>query len=254
MNETSPPQNQTAGAPALPVCYSTLTPLYAEQHGALRFKAKADYSFARGVNAVPLLAEEFPRAQLSFPIVFPSGEGGIPVALLGTEKDRNDHVNEDGTWRQGSYVPAYLRRYPFALVRESAESDRMLLCADLSADTLTEEGSGTDDLLFENAGPSAMGSRVVDFCRRFEEGLYRTRAMIRDLAKHDLLQASQVQVRGPTGKMARVEGFNMVTEERMRALPDDVLADFARRGIIGLLAAHQFSIATFTDVMKSKVS
>lgn len=254
MTETDVTSDTQTKAQGLPVCYASLMPLYAEQHGNLGYAGTSDYSFARNVNAVPLLAEEFPRAQLSYPIVFPGAEGGLPVALLGTEAGSNDHINPDGTWRSGSYIPAYLRRYPFALVREKEGSDRMLLCADTTAATLSEVEPGDAGLLFDGDAPSALGSRIVDFCRRYEEGLYRTRALIADLAKHDLLQPSKVQVKGPSGKTARIEGFHMVTEEKLRALPDDALADLARRGIVGLLAAHHFSIANFSGIVKDKVS
>ncbi|MEO1495106.1 MAG: SapC family protein [Pseudomonadota bacterium] len=246
MTDTDVLAQPLPGVSNLPLCYGSLTPLVAQRHGALRYKAPGRYDFSATVNAVPLLAEEFPRAQGAYPIVFTSAEPHLPVALLGHETGRNEFVDADGTWRKDTYVPAYLRRYPFALVSEKEGSDRMLLCADVGASGFCE--TGPDPLLFDGDQPSETATRIIDFCKRYEESLQRTRAMVRELSDLGLLEDSTVRIaRG--GVAHRVEGFRMISETKMRALDDAPLASLARRGVIGLASAHIFSTQRFSDLV-----
>lgn len=233
------------GVNALPVCYTSLTPLVPQRHGSLRFARAQGYAFARGVNAVPALAEEFANAQNTCPIVFTRAEQPRPVLLMGMTSGKNDHVGPDGAWPPGQHVPGFLRRHPFMLVREKSASSRMILCADLSADGFSEtEGQP----LFEDGEPTEVIKRVLDYCERYEQATLRTDALVAELVALDLFQDASVSIRTENATR-KIEGFRTVSEERFKSLDDAKLADLARRGIIGLLAAHWASIQQFQDIV-----
>lgn len=234
----------------LPLCYKSLTPLVAEHHRSMSYVADGDFSFAANVNAVPLMAEEFPRAQLTFPIVFTKAAPYSPVALLGPETGKNDFVGADGRWRKDAYVPAYLRRYPFALVGDGTEGGRMLLCADLQSSTMSE--SREEGKLFDGDAGTETANNIMEFCKRYETSMQRTRAMVKELADHDLLEDSVVNIKRGE-KTARIEGFKLVSEKRLRELDDAALAGLTRRGVTSLLAAHQFSIARFSGMFQEAI-
>ncbi|MEL6511680.1 MAG: SapC family protein [Pseudomonadota bacterium] len=229
----------------LPLLYQTLVPLSPEGQGALSFEDTRDYGFAAKANAIPLTADEFPMALKHYPIVFSSGKVPTPLALVGMQKDRNDFVNDDGTWREGAYVPAYLRRYPFAMVRESDTAERNILCADLSS-TMFASGGTSERKIFADGKPSKLLNDILEFCNRYEVSLHRTRLMIEGAQKHDLIGPSTVSV-SREGKTLKVEGFSVISEERLRDLSDKVLADFARRGVLNIFAAHHMSLMNFSS-------
>jgi hypothetical protein len=234
------------GVSALPLCYTSLTPLVAQQHGALCYERKPNFSFAANINAVPLVAAEFPKAISFYPVVFTRAEPFLPVALLGPENGKNEFLANDGSWREGAYIPAYLRRYPFALASEKQGSERMLLCADLKAEGFSE---GTSGQLFEDSEPSAHAKQILDFCSRFETAMQNTRAMVRELSDLDLLEESAVNIsRGE--QTFRINGFRVVSEQKMRDLDDEKLASLTRRGIVGMVTAHLFSTQRFSDLIQ----
>lgn len=238
------------GVNTLPVCYTSLTPLVPQRHGSMCYRRTTGFAFAGGVNAVPALAEEFANAQNTCPIVFTRGNQPKPVLLLGMTSGRNDHVGPDGAWPPGQHVPAFLRRYPFMLVRESSASSRMILCADLAADGFSEtEG----EPLFEADGATDTMKRILNFCERYEQASLRTDALVAELASLDLFQDASVSIR-TGGGTKKIDGFRTVSEDRFKALDDAKLADFARRGIIGLLAAHWASIQQFQDIVPGMAS
>ncbi|MEM1385822.1 MAG: SapC family protein [Pseudomonadota bacterium] len=234
-------------AASLPLFYQSLTPLFAERHSMLSFDPKRRFDFAAKGNAIPLLADEFQTTQSAYPIVFTTKDPVVPVALMSADQGSNDMVDADGNWREGQYVPAYLRRFPFALVREKEGSDRMVLCADLTSGHFATEGE--EKRLFEGDKPSAVAERIIDFCTRYEKAMQRTMAMTKQLQDHDLLHPGSVTLERREQKF-RVDGFQIVDEERLRALADEPLAGLARQGLVGLIAAHHFSLARMSSLFE----
>lgn len=233
----------------LPLLYRALTPLAAERHERLAITEARSFDFASEASAIPLTVDEFPQAMRAYPIVIADGEHPVPVALVGLKAGRNEHVDAAGAWTPGAYIPAYVRRYPFCLLKESQASGRNILCADLSSVLLTEApGAGT--LLFADGKPSERLRAILDFCNRFEAAMERTRAVMREAKELGLIAPSAVTVtRGE--RSLRVEGFSIVVEERVRELADDTLAGLARRGVLGLFAAHQLSTMNFSGFGKA---
>lgn len=228
----------------LPSLYKALIPLIAERHGNLFLSDARGYDFARTANAIPLTVDEFPQAMRHYPVVLAGSDVPTPVALVGHAPGQNDHVNDVGSWREGCYVPAYLRRYPFAYLRESETSDRNILCADLSA-VLFETTGEPDRALFQDGEPGPVLKNVMDFCNRYEVALQRTRAAMEEAVKLELIDAASVTVKAK-GKSLKVEGFSMISEDKLRKLPDATLAGLARRGVLNIYYGHHLSLTNFS--------
>lgn len=239
-------QDDLAIKDKLPLLYKTLTPLAAERHSDLYLSNKRDFQFAGEANAIPLTCDEFAQALQHYPIVIADAKDPIPVALVGLKHGHNDHVMEDGAWREGYYVPAFLRRFPFMLLRESSSSSRSFLCGDLSSTLFSKRADDGNALFTENGGNSETLETVLDFCQRYETSAARTRAVMTEAQELGLIEKSTVNIARGDMK-ARVEGFSLISEEKMRELPDDKLASLAKRGMMTIFAAHHLSMAKFSD-------
>jgi hypothetical protein len=170
------------------------------------------------------------------------------VAVLGAGDRGNAFVDHEGSWMPDCYIPAYVRRYPFALVREHAGAERMLLCADLSAEGFFETEEPVQERLFVGDLPTPHSNKILEFCQTFESGMVKTRLLCELLCKLELFENSRVTLHQRSGKKTNLEGFMMVREERLRQQSDAVLADLVRRGIVALIMAHLFSVARFSSV------
>jgi len=231
----------------LPLLYKSLVPLTPERHSGFYFGTQRDFSYAGTANALPLTLDEFSPALRNFPIVL-AGDGPVPtpVALVGYQAGRNDCVAEDGTWLDGHYIPAYVRRYPFALVRESEGAARNILCADLSSVIFDTAGEPDRALFNPDGSQGEVISGVMEFCTKYDQAMARTRQAMTEAAELDLIQPSTVTVtRG--GKSVQVDGFKIISEEKLRALPDDTLVSLARRGVLTIYAAHHLSLSNFSS-------
>ncbi|HTM76899.1 MAG TPA: SapC family protein [Devosia sp.] len=72
------------------------------------------FGFARTTQFIPAVIDEFASACRELTIVFvPGPDRPSPVFLVGFTGGRNLMISDAGEW-SGTYVPAFLRRYPFS--------------------------------------------------------------------------------------------------------------------------------------------
>ena len=90
----------------------------------------------------PLSASEFADAGRHYPIVFVGDEtnGFHPAALVGLEEGSNLFVSAAGEWMPGAYVPAFARRYPFALGTTPGQDGLVVYLDEAYAGFNREEG------------------------------------------------------------------------------------------------------------------
>lgn len=235
------------GAKGAPLFYGPLSPLSASKHKTVGLTPDRLYPSAHSANAIPLTVEEFPRAQNAYPIVFTSGEASAPAALTSIAAGTNDFVDAQGRWRKGTYIPSYVRRLPFHLMRGGEEdATRRILCIDL-ASPLVDMDAPEDRRLFKGEEPSEIGKNALDFCIAYETAAARTEVFMRRIKELDLLEEAAIKIsRGDADK--QIKGFSMIPEKKLRELGDAELAELARSGALAMIHAHQFSIARFGEM------
>jgi len=244
MSVSTPAPGPAAGAPILPPLYTALEPLTAQRHADLRVR-EAGFAFARGISAIPLAAEEFAIASRQYPIVFTAQPPHMPVVIVGLAPDSNMHVTAEGAWAEGRYVPAYLRRFPFFLVRVAEGSEELALCVDPGAPQFsTTEG---EPLFGADGKPTPMLDRAFTFTRSLEVAMQKTRAMAEQLTALGLLQPAAVQFE-QFGKPTKIDGFHAVQREAFAALAPEKLAELRDNGQLELIYAHLLSIGGLPEL------
>lgn len=221
----------TEPARRLPLFYGRPEFLDRQRHADHKLVGKPDYRFARGANSVPLTAGEFATAARFYPIVFTSGDTVGPVAVLGLRDHTNLFVSEDGEWAAGHYVPAYVRRYPFILVN-GPEEGQMALGFDADSDLIGPEGSQP---LFEDEGPAEATQRALDLCNAYRRQHEVTSRMCAALVELDLLVPRVADVQIKDGPKLSLDGFQVIDEERLNALPDEEFLRLRRENWLPLV-------------------
>lgn len=238
-------------APVLPIeqgeamkqllIYDRPTPLNRDIHRHLRVQARpGDFRFATQVNSVPLAASEFARASADFPIVFAGDEQPVPAALVGLRANENLMTDAEGRWREGAYVPAFLRRYPFVLA-EKPDSDDFTVCLDAAFAGL---GGEHGEPLFTDAGEDTpLLKNAVAFLGEYQQHLRRTRELVARLKEHDLLVPKVMRVEPQGDEAFQLHGFSVVDEARLQALKGKPLQELLRSGDLGFIYAHLVSLS-----------
>lgn len=225
--------------------YKDITPLNRELHRKLKFTPQECCEFAASSNIVPLAGVEFFAAAHHYPIAF-VGEGEMmtPVVLLGLGDDRNDFIDGEHRWSKHSYVPAFIRRYPFVLARE--EDERFTLCFDAASPGLDEEKG---EALFDAAGEnSPFLDEAIAFLQEFSRALAHTREFASKLQSLGLLISRSVQLKHPNGSLFELKNFRMVDEEKFRHLPAKQIRELHQSGFLPWINAHLMSLTHLNDL------
>jgi len=244
-------ESNNAAAPeardvALPIFYRRPRPVDRERDRGWSLQPTPDVRYARATNSVLLGAAEFARAMHSYPIVFTSTEPRVAVAVLGLDGDQNLFVGEDGKWREGNYIPAYVRRYPFIFLEQPDKSE-LTLCIDEGSGLLTQT---EDHLLFESGEPSQLLRNALEFCREFHQQTVASPAFVAELARHDLLVPNEARAVLDSGKEMTLRNFVVVDEAKFNALPDEVFLEWRRRGWLFLVYCQLLSMASWAHLVE----
>ncbi len=238
--------SQPKQAQMLPLFYRSVVPLSWQLHPDWGFQAPTDYRFAATTHAIPLTVEEFVTAQRYYPVIFGSGPGAAPLALVGLTEGRNLFVDANGKWREGTYIPAYVRRYPFMLAKLNQQSEDLSLCFDEQSGLF---GPGMGETLFDGEQPTPATKTALDFCAQFEESIQRTRGFMDELEKMELLIEGEVTIQlAGRPEPAQYRGFRMIAEEKLRELRGDQARKFTQNGMLGVMYAHLFSLQLIREL------
>ena len=109
----APKKGADGQAAPMPLFYSKPIPLDAKEHKDLGLKTNFGLGFTKDVNAVPINMIEMPQICHFYPIGFAPDESATPVAIVGLRDNENLFLNEKNEWEADTYIPAYIRRYPF---------------------------------------------------------------------------------------------------------------------------------------------
>ena len=232
--------SQTAAAAGLPLFYRTPVVLRFEDHRRAGLGRALDFNFTREATAVQLMISEFMPALRHYPIVFSDSERPVPLAVLGLKQGRNLFLEDNGSWRADTYVPAYVRRYPF-IITETPDPNTRLLSIDAASERFVETlGEGVaGDLLFESGGGPTQATRAaMEFCQAMHEDHLRTVAFSDALRGAELLTSNRADITFPNGDRYTLDGFRTIDEKAYRALATDKVAEWHKSGALDLVAMH----------------
>jgi len=205
------------------------------------------YSFASNINSVPLTAVEIPHAAREYAIVFAGTDSVVPVVLLGAVGNNNDYLAEDGSWR-AEYVPAFIRRYPFVFSLTEDKS-RFALCIDEQWAGCNQEGRG--ERLFDSQGErTGYLNQMLKFLEEYQVQFNRTQAHCRKLKELGLLEPMQAEFTLSDGTKRQLVGFQVISREKLKALPAETLAELAKTDELELIYDHLLSMHNFGVLAK----
>ncbi len=227
-----------------PYGYDEIVPLQ-KTHRVL--PADAIPAFCRNLNAIALSLAEFTSAARDYPIVFASLDGGksfAPVAVLGLARGSNLFVDASGEWARDTYVPAFVRRYPFCISKLYVDGEprgERVVCV---AKAQLGEGG---DALFDAQGKPAPGWQAVErLLFEYEADLDRTALLCASLAGMRLLEPFTVQRLGGPHPEVRLSGMYRVAAAKLNDLEPASHKALAEKGFAGLVYAHLHSLENFS--------
>jgi hypothetical protein len=218
-----------------------------EAHAHLGMNPPAQpFAFAAKIRAVPITVSEFANAMKHYPIVFTAPTNIVPLAVVGVIDDVNLFIDENGNWDPEAYVPAYLRRYPFAFASEPS-GERFALVIDRAFSAIAPNA---DMPFFTDGVPTEATNQAIDFCKRFEADRIQTEQAMKALEAFDIVTGHTAQYSPPGGGEQRAFAqYFAVDPNRFDALTDDRFLELRKTGLIPALYAQLMSLANWRTLL-----
>jgi hypothetical protein len=223
------------------IMFEQVVPVNKERHAKKKIKVTADFRFASQFHIAYITTHEFARAASLYPVLFLEDQANNefrPVVLLGLDAGENLFVDAQGQWI-GSYIPAIIRRYPFALSK-AAEVDRYIVCIDEGSDLLSDtEGAPMFD---EQGQPTPLIENVKRYLGELQQMDQVTHAFSQFLVQNNLLTPLNMRVNA--GNQARnITGCYVINEERLNNFNDEKFKEIREKGYLPAIYAHLISLA-----------
>lgn len=221
--------------------FTKLAAINKNAHANYKVKAIDNFNFASKFHIASVMVHEFVRAASVYPIVFLEDQEQDefrPVTLLSLDAGENLFVGKDGKW-QASYVPAIIRRYPFALAK-MPEQDNYTVCIDEDSEYVgTEDGQP----LFNEAGEP---TEVIENVKRYLGELQQMEAFTKEfchfLSENNLFTPLNMRVRA-LDQIKNVKGCYVINEERLNNLSDSKFLDIKAKRYLAPIYAHLTSLS-----------
>lgn len=230
--------------------FKSLAPVNKERHAGKKIKQIEGFDFASQFHIASLMVHEFVRASAIYPVVFLEDKGKDqfrPVALMGLEAGENLFVGPDGKW-EGSYIPAIIRRYPFALA-STGEDGQFTVCIDEESDLVSDD-EGVP-LFDENGEPAESLENVKRYLGELQQMDALTTACCQFLAEHNMFTPLNMRVR-QAEQIRNISGCYVVNEERLNNLSDELFLEMRQRRYLPAIYAHLGSLGQIERLMMLK--
>lgn len=219
-----------------------------QRHLDWSIKSEGDYSFAKEANSLPLTAVEFVAASEDFPIVFAGKDDQVmPVVVMGMRENENLFVTADGGF-DASYVPAFLRRYPFVF-SSSDDGANFTLCLDEAFEGCNQDGKG--ERLFDAEGEqTGYLKQVLEFLKEYQAHFSRTQGFCAKLKELDLLEPVGAEFTpANSDEKIKLGGFMAVNREKLKAISTEDLTQLFNNDGLELIYTHLASMRNFRSLV-----
>ena len=230
--------------------FKKVVPVNKERHAQKKIKEVSGFSFASGFHIAYVTLQEFARAASIFPIVFledKEQDEFRPVVMLGLNAGENLFVGKDGKW-QASYVPAIIRRYPFALVRSGNEG-QYAVCIDEESPLVSDtEGAALFD---EKGAPTQVIENVKRYLAELQQMDTFTREFSKFLQANNMFTPLNMRVR-EADRIKNISGCYVINEERLNNLSDELFLEIRKRRYLGPIFGQLTSLAQIERLVMLK--
>lgn len=246
-------EDKSQGAGQQPLFYSEPVPILQDRHKEAGITNDDNFSFTSETNSVPINLAEFGEVAKTYPIVFSVGPKPIPLCVLGVEAKQNLFVNKKGEWDENNYIPAYVRRYPFAFSETgNKDDDKLILCIDEGSDRFVEKAKKKDLAFFDkDVKQTGLIDFALKFCTQYHSDQAETVTVCELLSERKLLKERQITIDGINGgKPTQLSGFQTIDEEAFRNIPADILQQWHQMGYLGIMYYHFLSQSNWNNLAK----
>ena len=229
--------------------FKKIVPITQAHHKDLKVKQIDNFNFVKDIHLASVMVHEFSRAAATYPIVFledKENDKFRPVVMLGLEEGENLFIQE-GKWN-ASYIPAIVRRYPFALSK-TAEGDKFVICIDEESEFVNEEDG--EAIFNEDGSASEVMDRVKKYLTELQQMDIFTDEFCEYMKAENMFTPLNMKVR-VGNEIKNVGGAYVINEERFNSFNDEKFLELRNKKYIPVIYSHLSSLAQIERLLGFK--
>jgi SapC len=228
-----------------------LVELSRAEHSGLKIDPGLAEASAARQHLIPIVASEFRKAAIQYPIVFaknPETGRFAPYVLNGLEPEEN--LFWSGTKLDVAYVPLNIRRQPFFVGTADASSgeNHGVLCIDIDSPCLT--ASGQKSIVVADGSDSPYLREILSIVGELVAGQKQTSSFINTALSLDLLCPIVLDIVLEDGKPLHVEGLYGIDEDRFRSLHKESIEKLWNEGVMELIYSVIISTGQIPNLIR----
>lgn len=227
-----------------------------DKHISLKLSNLPDYRFTAKEFVCPVVSGEMWQIAREYIIVFPTQNGGLPLALLGIQAGVNAYLGDGNPAWWGRYIPAHFRRYPFIAAPIATKPDdtvgqqRFTVCIDASATQLSEsvgqplfnaDGTGTEQL-----------KNIQNALLSLQQDFNITQALVKQINDAGLLIDQTLTIKPLNHEPLGLQGFRIVDQKKLRSASPELISSLLKTRALDLIYAHVGSLSNLQDGLLAK--
>jgi hypothetical protein len=225
------------------------------EHKNLKVITLRSREYGDDYMCVPTFPKEFRSLQSQYPIVFGKNKESAkftPLALLGLEEGENLFI-DDGKWN-ARYIPLCAECKPFYIGQQTNKElgveQEWVIHVDLESPKVSET-TGVD-LFKEQGGNSDFLVRMSKTLGLIQEGISEVSPFVDLLVELDLLELFSVETTLKNNQEYTLQGFYTINEEKLAALPADVVQRLHDSGFLFDIYMQIASLSQIAGLIERK--
>lgn len=174
-----------------------------------------------------------------------SGDVIASIALMGLNEGKNVFVDKKSNWYSAEYCPFSIRRYPFIYIESNNhDQGQSTLILGFDSDSKAINLKKGESLFTTENEPSQLTQNIIQNLNAFQTDMANTILFTNKLKELEILEPfSAEMVANQQGY--KIEGFLRVSEEKLKALPNETKIELIDNGMYNLIIAHLLSLSNF---------
>jgi len=223
--------------------YKNIEILDKKKHNKTKFNSVDALEVAKNIGIVPLGIDEVLDMSCVAPVLISGGENAEFIAFTGISTEATLYKNS------GHYLPRFVQTYPFMNIVVKDENNNYNTVIAIDNDKKYVGVKKQNKILSKDSELEKVASEKIELVKKLDVQRNISKIIIKELQKLDLLIQKSLKIKTNNGEQTIIEEFYIINREKLLKLDDAILANWAKKGWMGIIDAHIKSLNNFQKVL-----
>lgn len=223
--------------------YKNLEVLDKQNHKDMGFDNISELEVSKSLGYVPVGANEVLDMSAFAPVLITKIEDGEFAAFTGINNELNIYD------KAGSYIPMLALSYPFINITVRNQDNNLNDVIGIDNSEFVGEKKA-NDIFNKSQELEELAQNKISIVRELNRQRDISKKIVSELKEHDLLEKKDFRVNIDGEEKVLLKEFYVINRDKLAKLDDAVLAQWARKGWMGVFDAHFNSLSKFQKVLQ----